>query len=139
MLPRRYLQTANFINLNVSRKFAWGDWDCNLFLVDLLDVLMPGEQPRSGLIRGKYSSQLGAARFQKGFTPAPEFIRQQGLELMQVKSQDFRELDIIFRPESKFWHMSLYFSRRTWAVIENQGLMINVVEPGEYLIARNNG
>ncbi len=100
---------------------------------------MPADTPRSQQVRGKYSSQLGAARFQQGFTPAPEFFRQQGLDLLQVNSQDFRELDIIFRPEKRYWHMSLYFANKTWAVIENQGLMTNVVEPGEYLIARNNG
>jgi len=136
---RQYLHTANFINLNINRKFAWGDWDCNLFLIDLLDHLYPVDEPRSLAVRGKYSSQLGAAKFQRNFTPAPEFFRQQGLELLEVSSQDFRELDIIFRPEQRFWHMSLYFAKRTWAVIEGQGLMVNVVEPGQYLIARKHG
>lgn len=134
----RYLRTANFITRNASRKFAWGDWDCNLFLIDLLDTLYPLDQPRALQIRGKYNTRLGAIRFQRNFTPAPEFFRQQGLELLEVDSSDFKEHDIIFENERCFWHMSLFFAKQTWAVMENHTMLVNVIEPGRYLIARNN-
>lgn len=134
----RYLRTANFITCNAGRPFAWGDWDCNLFLIDLLDALYPLAEPRAQQVRGKYNTRLGAARFQRGFTPAPEFFRQQGLELLQVDSDQFQEHDIIFENERRFWHMSLFFAQQTWAVTENHTLLTNVIEPGRYLIARNN-
>lgn len=123
----------------MARPFAWGEWDCNLFLIELLDVLWPTEEPRVNQIRGKYNSRLGAAKFQRTFTPAPKFFQEQGLELLSCDSSDFRELDIIFKPEQAYWSMSLYFAGQTWAVIEDRTMMVNVVEPGEYLIARSNG
>lgn len=139
MLLRHYLQTANFINKNMHRPFAWGEWDCNLCMIDLLDILYPVEVPRSASIRGKYNSRKTAIRFQKNYISAPELFEQAGLELMEVDSSDFKNMDIIFRPTGSYWTMSAQFAGRTWGVVEDAGMMVNIVEPGQYLIARNNG
>lgn len=135
---RRSLRVANFLQLNAHRPFCWGEWDCNLFIVDLLDHV-DGDLPRrSRAIRGKYHNRLGAARFQYNYTPAPEWLEQQGYNI--ITSAEFREHDIILEPKRRFWSANYYFAGRTWAVIEDRALMINVVEPGQHMIARlNNG
>lgn len=123
----------------MARPFAWGDWDCNLFAIDLLDILRPAAEPRAQDIRGKYNSRLAAARFQRGYISAPQLFESSGLTLMQVNDKDFRDLDVIFEPTGPYWTMSIRFAGQTWGVREDRGMMVNVVLPGQYLIARNNG
>lgn len=134
MLLSRSLKTANFLQLNAARPFAWGDWDCNLFIVDLLDHIDAGMPWRSQAIRGKYDSGFGAARFQYFFTPAPKWLEQQGYEI--ISSDQFQQHDIILETKKRYWSANLFFAGHTWAVIENQGLMRDVIEPGTYTIAR---
>lgn len=130
----RSVRTANFLQLNAARPFSWGDWDCNLFVADLLDHIDAGMPWRSQAIRGKYSSRLGAARFQYHYTPAPEWLERQGFKIM--KTSRFEPHDIILEPKKRFWSASLFFAGTTWAVIEDSALMTNVVEPGEHWVAR---
>lgn len=134
MILSRGLRTANFLQLNAARPFAWGDWDCNLFIVDLLDHIDAGMPWRSQAIRGKYDSGFGAARFQYFFTPAPKWLEQQGYEI--VRTEQFQEHDIILEARKRYWSANLFFAGHTWAVIENRGLMRDVIEPGTYTIAR---
>ena len=139
MILARSIKTANFINLNAQRPFAWGDWDCNLFVADLLDHIDADMPWRSQAIRGKYSSRLGAARFQYNYTPAPTWLEQQGFVLTTKHSRDFREHDIILEPKKRYWTASLYFAGRTWSVVEEQGLAMNTVESGTYMVGEFNG
>lgn len=131
---RRTLRTAHFLHVNTGRKFAWGDWDCNLFIVDLLDYIDSDMPWRSQSIRGKYDTGLGAARFQYHYTPAPKWLQQQGYNLLTT--EEYREHDIILEPQRRYWAASLYFAEKTWAVIEEQGLTMNVVDQGPKLVAR---
>lgn len=130
----RSLRIANFLTTNSQRPFVWGDWDCNLFIVDLLDHLDAGMPWRSQSIRGKYDTHFTAAKFQHRFTPAPVWLEQQGYEIVERSSDDFQEQDIILEPKKRFWSASLFFAGKTWAVIEDKGLMMNVIEPGTYRV-----
>jgi hypothetical protein len=127
-------RTAFFLNENVGRPFKWGEWDCNLFVADLLDFNDGDQHQRSQTIRGKYNNRSSAIRFQKNFTPAPQWMEQQGYCL--INTDQFQDHDIILEAKKSFWAASLFFSNRTWAVIEEQGLMMNVVEPGQHMVAR---
>lgn len=135
----RSIKTANFLMLNRSREFAWGDWDCNLFVVDLLDHIDADMPWRSQAIRGKYHTRLGACRFQHAYTPAPEFLQRNGFVIVQKDSTQFCENDIILETKKRFWAASLFFAGRTWTVIEEKALMMNVIEPGSYQVAEYHG
>lgn len=133
-LLRRSLMTANFLVLNRDRKFEWGDWDCNLFIVDLIDHLDAGMPWRSLSIRGKYDTRLGACRFQHYYTPAPEWLEQNGYEIVSRTVDEFQEQDIVLEPKKRFWTASLVFSKKYWSVVEGQGLMMTTIEPGTYQV-----
>ena len=135
----RSIKTANFLLLNANRPFEWGEWDCNLFVVDLLDHLDAGMPWRSQAIRGKYHTRLGACRFQYHYTPAPEYMERNGYSLHEVDSYDFQEHDIILETKKRYWAASLFYTGRTWSVIEDKALTMNVIEPGRYMVARYNG
>lgn len=133
----RNLRTANFIVTNAHRPFVRGQWDCNLFITDLLDHLDGGN--RSEDIRGKYHDKRTAIKFQSKYTPAPDFIAANGFTLVEKDSTEFKDHDIILAPCGKYWTASLYFGGATWSVIEDQGMMMNTVEPGTYLVGEYNG
>ena len=137
MLLSRSVKTANFLQLNRDRPFVWGDWDCNLFIVDLLDHIDAQGMPwRSQAIRGKYDTRLGACRFQYHYTPAPQWLEQQGYAL--IKSDRLVEHDIVLEPKKRFWTASVFFGQRLWSVVEDQRLNCVEIEPGEHTIARIN-
>lgn len=122
--------------MNRARPFEWGDWDCNLFVVDLLDHIDADLPWRSQAIRGKYDSRLGACRFQYHYTPAPRWLEQQGYEL--IKTHRVIEHDIVLEPKRRFWTASLFFGQQLWSVVEDQKLNAVQLEPGEHMIARIN-
>ena len=135
----RSVRTANFLMINSRREFAWGDWDCNLFVTDLLDHIDVAGPSRSSAIRGKYHTRLGAGRFQLNYTPAPEFLTSNGFSMVQKDSTQFCENDIILETKKRYWAASLFFAGRTWTVIEQKALMMNVIEPGSYRVAEYHG
>jgi hypothetical protein len=134
LILRRSIRTANFLQINAARPFQWGEWDCNLFIADLLDHIDSDMPWRSLAIRGKYDSRLGACRFQHRYTSAPEWLEQQGYRLGET--DQFQPHDIILEPKKRFWAASLYFAGHTWSVIEDRALMMNVVNPGKHTVAR---
>lgn len=132
---RRSLLTANFLVLNRSREFKWGDWDCNLFIVDLLDHLDASGMPwRSQAIRGKYDTGFGAAKFQHYYTPAPDWLEQNEYKIRIKTDQEFEDQDIILEKKKRYWTASLFFGGHLWSVVEDKGLMMTTIEPGAYQV-----
>lgn len=140
MILARSVLTANFLMANRARAFQWGDWDCNLFVADLLDSWDAQGLPwRSQAIRGKYDTGFGAARFQYRFTPAPKWLEQNDFEIVRKHSDDFKEYDIILEQRPRFWTASLYFTRRVWCVLEEKGLHMVQLKPGFYQVGEYRG
>lgn len=139
MFLAQSIKTANFIMTNRSREFKWGDWDCNLFIADLLDSWDAGMPWRSQAIRGKYDTAFGAAKFQHRYTPAPVWLEQNGYEIVRKHSDDFAEYDIILEQRPRYWTASLYFTRRVWCVLEGKGLHMVEMKPGFYQVGEYRG
>jgi hypothetical protein len=140
MILSRSIKTANFLVQNRTREFSWGDWDCNLFIADLLDQWDAHTLPwRSQAIRGKYSTRYGAARFQYHYTPAPQWLEQNGFVLVEKHSNEFRNFDIVLEPRPRFWTTSLYFAGHNWSVVEGKGLDMVNIDPGHYQVGEYRG
>jgi len=139
MLARRALLTANFLVNNERRPFSWGDWDCNLFVADLLDHLDGGLPWRSLAIRGKYQTGFGAARFAYHFTPAPQWLERQGYRVEAAAGGVIPDHAIILEPRPRFYVASLYFAGRFWAVVEDLGLCAVDRPESGYLIGVERG
>ena len=133
-LLRRSLLTANFLVLSRSREFKWGEWDCNLFIVDLLDHLDAGMPWRSQSIRGKYDTGFAAAKFQHHYTPAPDWLEQNEYKIVIKTDQEFADQDIILEKKKRYWTASLFFGGHLWSVVEDKGLMMTTIEPGAYQV-----
>ena len=52
---------SRFLNEAAARPFAWGEFDCLLWLADWIETRR-GVDPGAGFRGGRYSSMLGAAR-----------------------------------------------------------------------------
>jgi hypothetical protein len=133
-LLRRSLLTANFLVISKDRPFSWGDWDCNLFIVDLLDHIDAGMPWRSQSIRGKYDTRFGAAKFQYYYTPAPDWLEKNGYEIVLKTPEEFQDQDIVLEKKKRYWTASLRFGGYLWSVVEDKGLMMTTIEPGEYQV-----
>ena len=59
--------------------------------------------------------------------------------MVQKDSTQFCENDIILETKKRYWAASLFFAGRTWTVIEQKALMMNVIEPGSYRVAEYHG
>lgn len=72
MILRQSLLLLPYLFEAEQKKFAWGQWDCNLFLSNWIDRLMGVNS--TGEIASKYSTALGAARFYKNYLTVPEYL-----------------------------------------------------------------
>ena len=133
----RHLRTLNFLVTRGDRPFAWGQWDCNLFITDLLDHLDGGH--RSEAIKGKYDSLRSALRFQNKYTPAPEFLKINGFVVKQKSTDLLQDHDIVLVETQGYWSTRLVFNGRLWTVVEDAAMMIFEQEPGTVLVGEYNG
>lgn len=129
-----YLKAANYIVTHARKPFEWGNWDCNLFVVDFLDHLDGGN--RSQQIRNNYNTKLGAVRFQKNYTPAPKWIESQGYKLMVAVPKDF---DIVLEQHKHYWTASIAFGGDLWSVTEDVGMTLRPIGSEAYYLGRRNG
>lgn len=133
----RHLRTLNFLVTRGARPFEWGQWDCNLFITDLLDHLDGGH--RSEAIKGKYDSLRSALRFQNKYTPAPEFLKNNGFVVKQKSTDLLQDHDIVLVETQGYWSTRLVFNGRLWTVVEDAAMMIFEQEPGTVLVGEYNG
>lgn len=134
MLLAQSLRTANFLLINQTRPFAWGTWDCNIFVAELLDHVHDQHGTRARDIQGKYTTRLGAARFQSAYTAAPAWLEQQGYQV-EPRTQ-VEDHDIVLVPQGPYWHASLMYAGIAWTVLEGLGLAATNLTSDTYLIAR---
>lgn len=135
MINQRVLRTANFLVTRSATPWAWGEWDCNLFITDYLDHLDSGT--RSEYIRHKYTDLRSAIRFQKTIPSAPEWIALQGYGI--ITSSELQDYDIVLEPESGYWHAGLVFGGSIWSVEIDRGTVIRPIEATEYTLGRQHG
>jgi len=135
LINQHVLRTANFLVTRSDRSWAWGEWDCNLFITDYLDHLDSGN--RSEYIRGKYSTLKEAIRFQKTIPTAPEWVALQGYEIITTSALE--DYDIVLEPESGYWHAGLVFGGSIWSVEIDRGTVIRPIEAREYTLGRQHG
>ena len=57
------IKLHNFIKASLNRPFAWGECDCNVYALDVIDAVY--DTDLASLIRGKYKTEKGAIRFRK--------------------------------------------------------------------------
>jgi hypothetical protein len=57
----RELKLINFVKANLGRPFVWGECDCNVFALEMIDAVHGTDL--AGRIKGKYANELGAVRF----------------------------------------------------------------------------
>ena len=129
------LRTANFLVTRAATPWAWGNWDCNLFITDYLDHLDGGN--RSSEIRGKYSTAKEAVRFQRSISSAPDWVASQGYEI--ITTSELKDYDIVLEPERGYWHAGLVFGGRIWSVEIDRGTVIRPIEAKEYTLGRQHG
>jgi hypothetical protein len=135
LINQRVLRTANFLVTRSATPWAWGEWDCNLFITDYLDHLDSGT--RSEYIRHKYTDLRSAIRFQKTIPSAPEWIALQGYGI--ITSSELQDYDIVLEPESGYWHAGLVFGGSIWSVEIDRGTVIRPIEATEYTLGRQHG
>jgi len=129
------LKTANFLVTRAARPWAWGEWDCNLFITEYLDHLDGGR--RSEYIRGKYSTLKEAIRFQKTIPSAPEWVSLQGYGIITTSALE--DYDIVLEQESGYWHAGLVFNGHIWSVEIDRGTVMKPIEAQEYTLGRQHG
>lgn len=134
LLLAQSLRTANFLLINQTRLFAWGTWDCNIFVAELLDHVHDQPGSRVQHIQGKYTTRLGAARFQAAYTAAPVWLAQQGYHV--ATRQQAQDHDIVLVAQGPYWHASLMYAGIAWTVLEGSGLAATNLTSDDYLIAR---
>lgn len=132
-----YLKTANFLVTRGSKPFKWGEWDCNLFVTEWLDHCDGGN--RSAEIKGQYDNRKNALRFQNKYTSAPDFLKQNGFNLVEKTTEEFKDFDVILVQWNSYWSARIYFAGKCWSVIEDASMMVFDMEPGTYLVGEYNG
>ena len=135
LINQLLLKTANFLVTRAERPWAWGEWDCNLFITEYLDHLDGGN--RSDFIRHKYKDLRSAIRFQQSIPSAPEWVSLQGREI--ITSSELRDYDIVLEPDSGFWQAGLVFTGHIWSVEIDRGTVMRPREAREYTLGRQHG
>jgi hypothetical protein len=135
LINTQILRTANFLITHASLPWSWGKWDCNTFIALYLDHLDGG--CRSLAICDQYKDLKTALRFQREFTPAPDWLVLQGMKIINTK--DVCDLDIILEPHQGYWHAGLVFGGDIWSVEQDRGTVIRPIEAQEYMLGRRHG
>lgn len=105
-----------------------------MFVALLLDHVHQQPGARADHIQGKYTTRLGAARFQAAYTAAPAWLEQQGYQV-EPRTQ-VAEHDIVLVPQGRYWHASVQYAGIAWTVLEGLGLAATNLTSETYLIAR---
>lgn len=135
MINTAVVRTANFLITRAHKPWAWGEWDCNLFVTEYLDHLDGG--CRSDSIRGQYKDLRSAIRFQKTIPTAPEWVALQGYEI--ITTSELRDRDIVLEPAAGYWHAGLVFGGDIWSVEIDRGTVLKPIEAREYMLGRRHG
>lgn len=106
-----------FLLIQRQAKPGWGEHDCNLLIVDWIDQLNNSNE--AAVIRGQYRDMIGAMRFQKQFTPAIEWLSQQGFKEVDTE----QEGDILLVANEHYWCAHIYHAEQIWSMDIKLGLV----------------
>lgn len=112
-----WLALHGFLLIKRRIQPAWGQHDCNLLVVDWIDQLNGTCEAQR--IRGRYADKISAVRFQKNFTPATDWLVEQGFSLVDAP----REGDIVLVESPGYWQAHIYHAEQLWSVDMQHGLI----------------
>jgi hypothetical protein len=112
-----WLALHGFLLIQRRNPPGWGKHDCNLLVVDWIDQLNHSNE--ASRIRGQYCDMISAVRFQKNFTPATEWLQEQGFAEADVP----QEGDIVLVETAGYWQAHIYHAEQIWSVDMKYGLI----------------
>lgn len=118
-----YFALGNYLWQQRSRDFAWGVNDCNTFVVDWIDRIT-GHDRRSE-IAGQYSDAGSALRFQRRYTPAPEYLASEGFQRVEDLP---RTGDVVLVPKQGFWAAHLIYNGLAWSTGPETNLVAGAID-----------
>ena len=132
VLSKTWLALHSFLLIKRSQQPGWGVNDCNLLIADWIDQ-QNGTYESLG-IRGEYTDERSALRFQKSFTPAPEWLTAQGY---QQADSALSEGTIVLVTDRGYWRAHIIHAEQVWSCSPVHGVInapVSSLEPlqGKY-------
>ena len=119
MTLQQQLAMSSFIARNLNRKFAWGQWDCNLFFVELHDYVY-GTRDRLRII-DKYDSAKTAFRFYRDFgVTGTQWMRLKGYEA--ILAHEVQEGDVALESTKLYAVPFVFHNGSFWTLVEGAQL-----------------
>ena len=112
----RYLSAKRF------QKPEWAVNDCNTFIVEWHDLWY--QTDHFSMCNFDYDSALSAARWQKKFYPAPDFLDLIGYDQVLILPESG---DVLLRDLGPFWCAWLVLGRQAYTVDHSVGLVTTPV------------
>lgn len=127
-----WMALHGFLLIKRLQQPGWGTNDCNLLVADWIDQLN-GTYESLG-IRGQYTDERSALRFQKTFTPAPDWLTAQGY---QQSDSVPSESNIVLVADRGYWRAHIIHAEQVWSCSPVHGVIhapVSSLEPlqGKY-------
>lgn len=116
------IKLINYIEANLNRPFAWGECDCNVFALDVIDAVI--DTALAGKIKGKYKTERGAIRFRKrsAWGSFIELLKEAGF--VQGKKGFEQTGDLLIVEDLGKWEMvHIYLGNKTVAAFPDEGVL----------------
>ena len=116
------IRLINYIEANLNRPFAWGECDCNVFALDMIDSVYG--TALAAKIRGKYHTALGAIRFRRksAWGSFIELLKEAGF--IEGKKGFERIGDLLIVEDPGKWEMvHIYLGGKSVAAFPENGVM----------------
>lgn len=115
---RLWMGLHGFLLIKRLQLPGWGVNDCNLMVADWIDQVNGTHEADS--IRGHYTDERSAMRFQKSYTPAPEWLMRQGY----IKTIDTpREGNIVLVEDRGYWRAHIIHAEQVWSCSPVHGVI----------------
>jgi hypothetical protein len=115
---RLWMGLHGFLLIKRLQLPGWGVNDCNLMVADWIDQLNGTTQADS--IRGKYTDERSALRFQKNYTPAPVWLTEQGYAESNAALQ---EGNIVLVEDRGYWRAHIIHAEQVWSCSPVHGVI----------------
>lgn len=99
-------------------KYSWGQTDCNTFVTKWIDIRH--DTNTSAEIVGKYHDIKTAVKFAKNYTPAPEYLKQQGYDITRDNPKSG---DIILQRNMQYYGAYIVLTGRAYTMHNTTGLV----------------
>ena len=118
---KQEITLINFIESNLGRAFAWGECDCNIFVLEAMDAVFG--TALAAKIRGRYITERGAIRFrrQSPWGSLITLLQEAGFVEGQKGFEHTGDLLIVEDPGK--WEMAhIYLGRMAAAAFPGEGV-----------------